>query len=60
MNLPPYTTFPNLSGENILLREIQHSDIKDILGISRYDAIPAKNEAIPVQTDGFCLFFSDS
>ena len=43
MNLPPYTTFPNLSDDNILLREIQYSDIKDIVEISRYDAIPAKN-----------------
>jgi len=45
MNLPPYDTFPNLSGHNILLREILNTDIKDIVEISRYDAIPAKNVA---------------
>jgi len=45
MNLPPYDTFPNLSDGNILLREILDSDIKDIVEISRYDAIPAKNVA---------------
>ncbi len=43
MNLPPYDTFPNLSGDKILLREIQYADLKDIVEISRYDAIPAKN-----------------
>ncbi len=43
MNLPPYTTFPNLLGNNILLREILNTDIQDIIEISRYDAIPAKN-----------------
>ncbi|MDO8365523.1 MAG: GNAT family N-acetyltransferase [Saprospiraceae bacterium] len=43
MKLPPYDTFPNLSGNNILLREIQYSDLKHIVEISRYDAIPAKN-----------------
>jgi len=45
MNLPPYDTFPKLSGDNILLREIHHADIKDIVEISRYDAIPAKKVA---------------
>ncbi|MBC7774441.1 MAG: GNAT family N-acetyltransferase, partial [Phycisphaerae bacterium] len=43
MNLPPYDTFPNLSGDNILLREILDDDIKNIIEISRYDAVPAKN-----------------
>ncbi|MFN0035153.1 MAG: GNAT family N-acetyltransferase [Saprospiraceae bacterium] len=43
MNLPPYDTFPNLSGSNILLREILNADIKDIVEISRYDSIKAEN-----------------
>jgi len=64
MNLPPYDTFPNLSGDNILLREILHDEIKDIVEISRYDAIPAKNvaEAVEMQEkinqnykDGQCI-----
>ncbi len=45
MNLPPYTTFPNLSGSNLLMREIQESDLEDILEISFYDGVKASNIA---------------
>lgn len=45
MNLPPYNPFPELSAGKVLLREIQDSDIPDIVAISRYDALPAKDVA---------------
>lgn len=45
MNLPPYDTFPNLSGSNLLMREIQDSDLEDILEISVYDGVKASNIA---------------
>ncbi len=41
MNLPPYDNFPSISDDKISLREIQFSDIDDIIGISFYDAIQA-------------------
>lgn len=41
MLLPPYTTFPIITGDKISLREILHSDIEDILEISYYNAIQA-------------------
>lgn len=45
MQLPPYKTFPQISDERIVLREIKTSDLKDLIEISYYDAIPAKNES---------------
>lgn len=41
MNLPPYNKFPEMFSDQIVLREIQSSDIKDIVEISFYDAQPA-------------------
>jgi len=41
MKLPPYTTFPTIIAEKISLRQIQPSDINDIIEISFYDAIQA-------------------
>lgn len=41
MNLPPYNKFPEIDSETIILREIQDSDLKDIVEISFYDAMPA-------------------
>ena len=36
MNLPPYNTFPIISSDRIELREVQTSDLKDMLDISYY------------------------
>ena len=41
MNLPPYNKFPKIVSETIILREIQDDDIKDVVEISFYDAMPA-------------------
>ncbi|MCV9932515.1 GNAT family N-acetyltransferase [Flavobacterium sp. LS1R47] len=41
MNLPPYSSFPNIVGNTISLRQITPSDIKDIIEISYYDAVQA-------------------
>ena len=41
MNLPPYKTFPIVTGHKISLRPIQNSDIEDLIEISFYDAIQA-------------------
>ncbi len=51
MRLPPYDTFPNISDNKILLRQIQFSDINDIIEISFYDSIQATTftQAIEMQ-----------
>jgi len=41
MRLPPYDKFPSISDDKIVLRQIQFSDINDIIEISFYDAIQA-------------------
>ena len=41
MNFPPYDKFPKIDSETIILREIQDDDIKDVVEISFYDAMPA-------------------
>ena len=41
MNLPPYDKFPEIDSETIILREIQDDDLKDVVEISFYDAMPA-------------------
>jgi ribosomal-protein-alanine N-acetyltransferase len=41
MELPPYSSFPNIIGDTISLRQIQLSDINDIIEISYYDAVQA-------------------
>ncbi|MCC9073220.1 GNAT family N-acetyltransferase [Flavobacterium sp. F-65] len=41
MKLPPYTSFPNITGDKISLRQILPSDIIDIIEISYYDAVQA-------------------
>ncbi|GAB2451303.1 N-acetyltransferase [Hymenobacter qilianensis] len=41
MNLPPYTVFPTIAGDNISLREIMPADIKDLVEISFYDSVQA-------------------
>ena len=51
MKLPPYITFPSISDDKIALRQIQFSDINDIIEISFYDAIQAATltQAIEMQ-----------
>ncbi|MNQ80782.1 Acetyltransferase (GNAT) family protein [compost metagenome] len=51
MKLPPYSAFPNITGEKISLRQIQPSDINDIIEISFYDAVQATTleQAIEMQ-----------
>lgn len=41
MKLPPYDIFPTISGHKISLRQIQASDIEDLIEISFYDSIQA-------------------
>jgi len=51
MRLPPYGKFPSISDDKILLRQIQFTDIKDIIEISFYDSIQATTltQAIEMQ-----------
>lgn len=44
MNLPPYTRFPVLKMEDLLLREVLDDDFADIIDISFYEGKPAKTE----------------
>lgn len=41
MNLPPYRTFPTLTGSKVALRQIELSDVHQVIAISYYDAIQA-------------------
>jgi ribosomal-protein-alanine N-acetyltransferase len=52
MKLPPYDNFPSISDDKISLRQIQFSDINDIIEISFYDAIQATTmkQATEMQT----------
>lgn len=52
MNLPPYHNFPEISTNRIILRQITSEDLKDILEISYYDAVPAKNAAQAAEMQG--------
>jgi len=51
MRLPLYDKFPSISDEKIFLRQIQLSDISDIIEISFYDSIQAttSKQAIEMQ-----------
>ena len=53
MELPPYDKFPHISGDNITLRQIQFSELSDLLEISYYDGVQAKtwSEAIVMQSN---------
>lgn len=42
MNLPPYTSFPELRTGNLLLREVMQDDIPDLLEILTYDGKSAE------------------
>ena len=48
-NVPPYATFPVLKGTHIYLRQIEKSDLNDILEISFYDAIQAENVEVAAE-----------
>ncbi|KGO85092.1 GCN5 family acetyltransferase [Flavobacterium rivuli WB 3.3-2 = DSM 21788] len=41
MNLPPYPDFPTIASDTITLRQIEPTDIGDIIEISFYDALQA-------------------
>ena len=43
--LPPFQIFPELSNQNINLRAIRNTDVKDIIEISFYDGKQAEHEA---------------
>ena len=51
MRLPPYDVFPSFSDDKIMLRQVQFSDINDIIEISFYDSIQATTltQAIEMQ-----------
>lgn len=52
MKLPPYDNFPSISDDKIILRQIQFSDINDLIEISFYDTIQATTlrQATEMQT----------
>lgn len=41
MNLPPYPNHPTISSDRVTLRQIQESDLEDLVEISFYDAVQA-------------------
>lgn len=44
LKLPPYKVFPIIASQNISLRSVLDSDIKDLVSISFYDGIEANSE----------------
>ena len=52
MKLPPYDNFPVISNDKISLRQVQFSDINNLIEISFYDAIQATTieQATEMQT----------
>ncbi len=52
MKLPPYENFPSISDDKIMLRQLQFSDINDLIEISFYDAVQATTmkQATEMQT----------
>ncbi|MES2727763.1 MAG: GNAT family protein [Bacteroidota bacterium] len=42
MKLPPYSIFPTITGDSIVLRQIVAEDMQDLVDISFYDAVQAK------------------
>ncbi len=49
MNKPPYESFPVLSGEKIMLRQIDPAEIIEIVDISFYNAKKASTESEALQ-----------
>lgn len=41
MKLPPYSEFPIVSGDHLLLRQIMPTDLFDLIEICFYDSIQA-------------------
>lgn len=52
MKLPPYSHFPTIAGKKVSLRQIELSDINNLIDISFYDSIEATTlqEAVEIQT----------
>ena len=52
MKLPPYAIYPTVLGNRVSLRQIQDSDINDIVEISFYDSVQANSvqQATEMQT----------
>jgi ribosomal-protein-alanine N-acetyltransferase len=52
MKQPPYDKFPDISDDNISLRQIQSPELKDLLEISYYDGVQATTwtQAMEMQT----------
>ncbi|MES2654892.1 MAG: GNAT family protein [Bacteroidota bacterium] len=52
MNLPPYSVFPSITGDKIVLRQITAEEVQDLVEISFYDAVQAKTvqEALAMHT----------
>lgn len=44
INLPPYSIYPELRSERILLRQLRASEAKNIIDITFFQRVPAKNE----------------
>lgn len=44
LKLPPYKDFPIITSQNISLRNVLDSDVKELIPISFYDGIQAKSE----------------
>ncbi len=53
MLIPPYTSYPILTGNQVMLRQITVEDIQDIIAISYYDGLQASNleQAIAMQEE---------
>lgn len=43
MRLPPYNIFPEISGDRISLRQVQLSDLSDLIEICFYDSVQASS-----------------
>ncbi len=52
MKLPPYSVFPRLSNDRLLLRAVTGADLESLMEISFYDAKPAESieEAAEMQS----------
>lgn len=49
MKIPPYSTFPTVSNENITLRNITSADMPALIEISFYDAVKATTVEIAAE-----------
>jgi len=44
LNLPPYSTFPTLIGERIILRDVNFSEAENVIEVFHYNQKPAKTK----------------